>query len=170
MTKRLTQATAPLSTEVKLSLRTTPDTKVTGFRAKMSGKERESKSGLMAPCTRVGGKQTKPTARVDSFMPMEMSTMDSGSTIRLTDSACTAISTEPSMKGTGKKISNTEMESRPGPMVPSTKGNTSRERNMEQAASHGLTAALTTVSSLKITSREKASTTGPTAESIMDYG
>ena len=65
MTRRPTQATALLSTEVKLSLRTTLDMKVTGFRAKMSGKERESKSGLMVPCTRVGGKQTKPTERED---------------------------------------------------------------------------------------------------------
>ena len=65
MTKRLTQVTSPSNSEDKLSLRTTPGTKESGYKEKTSDREKESKSGLMDPCTKGGGKKTKRTARED---------------------------------------------------------------------------------------------------------
>lgn len=91
---------------------------------------------------KVGGKITKPTAKVDSSMPMEMSMMDNGLMIKLTDLVFTAILMEPNTRAIGKKINNTEMDSKPGQMVQDMKVNMFKERNMERVNSLGLMVAL----------------------------
>ena len=65
------------------------------------------KSGLMGRCTRDGGKITRPTVKEDSSMLTATSTMGTGRTIKLMDTAFTVIWMEPDMKATGKKTSNT---------------------------------------------------------------
>lgn len=54
------------------------DTMVNGLSAQRSDKVKVDRSGQMAPCTKVGGKITKPTVLVDSFMLMVMFMMVNG--------------------------------------------------------------------------------------------
>mmetsp|Transcript_42633 Transcript_42633/g.65380 ORF Transcript_42633/g.65380 Transcript_42633/m.65380 type:complete len:216 (-) Transcript_42633:279-926(-) len=168
--KRLTLANSQLSTVLLSSWRTTQDMMESGLLEKKSDKARAARFGPTAPCTRVGGKTTRPTAREDLSTPTVTSTTDSGSMTRLTATVSTAISMAPSMKATGWKTSSTDRVSRPGPMVPSTKVNTCRARSTAKAASPGLTAAPTRVSSWRTTSRAEANTTGPMAENTTECG
>lgn len=54
------------------------DTMVNGLSAQRSDKVKVDRSGQMAPCTKVGGKITKPTVLEDSFMLMVMFMMANG--------------------------------------------------------------------------------------------
>lgn len=82
---------------------------ILGSPEKTSDKVKEDKFGQMVPCTRVGGRTTKPTVREDLFMLMVTFMMANGSMIKLMDSVFTAISMEPNTKVTGRKINNTVM-------------------------------------------------------------
>lgn len=112
-----------------------------GSSARISDKAKVDKFGQMAPCMKAGGKTTKPMVREDSFTPTEMFTMASGSTIKLMDSEFTAISTEQSMRVTGKKINSTAMGLKHGLTVPDMKDNIFKEKNMVMEDLPGLTAA-----------------------------
>lgn len=71
-------------------------------------KEKEHKFGLMDLCMKVGGSTAKPTGVVDLSMPMEIFTMVTGRTTRLTVMDATVTWMEQSIKETGKKINNTD--------------------------------------------------------------
>ena len=73
-----------------------------GSLERMSGKEKEDKSGQMDLCMRAGGKIIKPMAREDLSMLMVMFMMGNGSMIRHMDSESTAILTVPSMRANGE--------------------------------------------------------------------
>ena len=64
----------------------------------------------MVPNMKAGGKTTRPTEKADSSMQMAISTRVSGSTIRHTASAYTAIWMEPSTRAIGRKTSSMAME------------------------------------------------------------
>ena len=92
---------------------------------------KECKFGLMVPCMRGGCKTPKLTDLEDSFMLMATFTMVAGSMTKRTDKVSTVISTEPSMKEIGKKISNTVRDSRLGQMGLDMMGSTCLVKNME---------------------------------------
>lgn len=153
-----------------LSLRTMPDTRVSGSSARTFVKAKVNRSGQMAPCMKDGGKKTKLMAKVDLSMPMETSTMDNGSTTKPMDLVSTAILMEPSTKDTGRRISSMETDWRPGQMVPSTKVSTFKARKMERVDSPGLTDPPIMEFSTKTIFKEQANTTGPMEESTTVYG
>jgi len=62
-----------------------------GSPEKTSDKVKEDKFGQMVPCTRDGGKTTKPMEKVDSFTLTEMSMTVNGSMTKLMDSVSIAI-------------------------------------------------------------------------------
>jgi hypothetical protein len=121
-----------------------PDMRVNGVSIKRFVKEKEDKFGQMDPCMKDGGWIIKPMEKEDLFMPMVMYMMVNGLMIKLMDSVSIAILMEPSMRATGKKISNMEMDLRPGQMVQDMKVNMFKEKNMAKVNSLGLMAALTT--------------------------
>ena len=141
-----------------------------GSLERMSGKEKEDKSGQMDQCMRAGGKIIRLMAREDLSMLMVMFMMGNGSMIRHMDSESTAILTVPNMRATGKKINNTVMVLRHGLMVLDMKANIFKERSMDTEDSHGLTEALITESSSKTTFKEKEYITGLTRENMMALG
>ena len=98
MTRRPIMASTLWNTDPWLNWKIMPSMKANGFKVVRSGRVREGKFGLMDPCTKAGGKITKPMAKVDSFMQMEMSTMASGKTIRLMVSVSIVILTEPNTR------------------------------------------------------------------------
>ena len=124
----------------------------------------------MAQCTRVGGWITKPTVLEDLSMLMVMFMMDTGLMIKHMVTVFTAILMELDMKENGKKISNTEMDLKPGQMAQNSVDNTSKERNTEKVLSLGLTDLLTLDNLLRTTFKEMESITGLMAESSMDHG
>ena len=118
------------------------DMKENGALTKKSDRAKEDKFGQMDQCMKDGGWKIKPTAKEDSFMLTVMSMMDNGLMIKLTDLVFTAILMEPNTRAIGKKINNTEMDSKPGQMVQDMKVNMFKERNMERVNSLGLMVAL----------------------------
>merc|ERR1719498_2160941 len=90
--------------------------------------------------------------------------------IKLMAMVSTVTWTERNTKDTGRKTSNTVMDSKHGLMVLGTMVNTSKERNMERESSPGQMAVPTTASSSKIISKEKASIIGPMDVSMMASG
>ena len=136
----------------------------------MCDKERASKYGLMAQCTKAGGWTIRPTAKVDSSTLTVTYMTACGSMTRHMDTASTAILMERNTKVNGKTISSMAKASRPGPMAPSTTVLMSKERSTGTANSLGRTAAPITVSLSKTISKAKASTTGRTVDSIPATG
>ena len=89
--------------------------------------------------------------RVDSFMPMEISTTAFGRTTKLMDSESTVIWMVPDMKAIGKKISSMDKVLRPGPMELVTMETMLKERNTVAESSLGLMVVPTQVSSMRTT-------------------
>jgi len=114
-----------------------------------------SRSGLMAPSMKGGGRKTKPTERGDSSMLTEISMMAIGRMTKLMDSAYTATSMAQDTRETGKRISSTARVSKPGPMVLVTRATMWKARNMDRVSLHGPMAAPIRESSTRITSRAK---------------
>lgn len=137
-----------------------------GKSAHKSDRARESKSGQMAPCTKVGGKTAKLTARADLFTLTAMSTMVCGLTIRPTGMECTATWTVQNMKEAGKRTSSMVRELKLGLMVPNTTEITFMARSTDRVVLLGLTVAHTSVSLKRITFRDKAPITGQTEECL----
>jgi hypothetical protein len=66
------------------------------------------KSGRMGPSMRASGKTTRPMAKADSFMPMEMPMMGSGLITNLMVMVFTFTKMEQNTKVSGKRTSNTD--------------------------------------------------------------
>jgi hypothetical protein len=99
-----------------------------------------------------------------------MSMTDSGRMIRHTGTASTVTWTEPSTKGTGRRISSTAKVWRRGRTVLNTMVNMCKAKSMVKANSHGPTAARITANSSRITFKAKESIIGPTDVSTMASG
>ena len=136
----------------------------------MSDKAKVDKFGQMGPCTRVGGRTTKPMEKEDLFMLTVMSMMVNGLTTKHTALEFIAIWTELSTKATGKRINNMVMVWRHGQMVQNMRANTYKEKNTESEDSHGLMALPIMVSLLKTIFREKVNIIGLTVENMMVFG
>ena len=109
----------------------------------------------MDPCIKAGGKIIRLTEREDLYTPTVISTMAIGKMIRLMGTEFTVIWMVPDTKVTGKKISSTVKVLKPGLMEQATMETMSKERNTVLESSPGLTVALTPVSSMRITLKEK---------------
>lgn len=81
----------------------------------------ECKFGLTRLAMKEIGAMIKPMARASLSMPMVMSTMESGATIRLRDRELILTPTVHTMKGSGWMINNMEKVLKAGPMVHDTK-------------------------------------------------
>jgi hypothetical protein len=106
----------------------------------------------------------------DSFTLTEMSTMVSGKTTRLMATESIAILMAPSMRASGKTISNTAMALRLGLMVPSIKDSMLKGKKRERDSSPGQMAQLTRELLNKTTFKGTASITGLMAESTQVPG
>ena len=103
-------------------------------------------------------------------MLTEMCMMASGLMTKLTVLVYIAIWMEQNMRGTGKKINNTDKVLRLGLTVPGMKVNTCKAKSMEKASSLGLMDPLTTVNLQKTISKAEENTTGPMEENMTVYG
>lgn len=169
-TKRLTMESILLSIGQWSSWRIMPGMKASGSLERILGKAKEDRFGLMVPCTKAGGKITRPMERVGLFTPTETSMTASGSMTRHMALVSIAIWMAPSTRDIGKKISSMETVLRPGQMVPSTRVNTYKARRMAREDSLGLMDQLTTEFSTRTTFKAMESIIGLMAESIMDFG
>lgn len=79
------------------------------------------KYGQMALSTKDTGRMTKPMAKEDLSMPMEMYMKVNGRMTRLMVMVSTCILTVLNMRDTGRRTNNTEKVGRPGLMGHSTK-------------------------------------------------
>lgn len=145
--KKLTMASTLFRIDQWSNWRTMLDTRVNGSLIKISVKEKDDKSGLTVLCMRAGGWTIRPMAKEGSFMLTEMCMMASGLMTKLTVLVYIAIWMEQNMRGTGKKINNTDKVLRLGLTVPGMKVNTCKAKSMEKASLLGLMAPLTTVNS-----------------------
>ena len=167
---QMTLPPTDVNTDLLLSSKTMQDMTENGLKAKILELEKENKFGQTVPCTKVGGKITKPTEWVDLSMQMVMFMMEIGLMIKHTDLVFTVILMELNTKANGKKTSNMVMVLKHGQMVQDIKVNTFKERNTVKDNSHGLMEA-PLLDSLSITIlKDKANTTGLTVENSMDPG
>ena len=90
--------------------------------------------------------------------------------IKLMEKASIFIQMEPSIRASGKKISNMAMEKKPGQMVLVIKDNTKRAEKMDMGSSFGLTAQPTKEISLITIFTAQESTPGQIKGNIMANG
>lgn len=141
-----------------------------GLLESRSDRDRESKHGLMGHYMKVGGETIRPMAKVDSSMPMEISTMVFGRTIRRMALVFTVTWTVQDTRDTGRKTSSTDKGLRHGQMELVIKEIMLRERSTALVSSLGLMEAPMTVNSMKITLRDKEFINGQTAETTKVSG
>ena len=91
----------------------------------------ECKFGLIALAMREIGATTKPMAKVNLFMLMEMFTMVNGAMIKLKAKEPTLTLMELTTKVSGSMINSTVKELKAGPMVQDMKEITKMERKKE---------------------------------------
>jgi hypothetical protein len=147
-----------------------PNTKENGSLEKISNKEKEHRSGQMDPSMMAGGRTTKPMAKVDLFMRMEMSTMVPGLTIKLMDLGITFILTDPIIKENGRKICSMDLGSRLGQMVLSIMVTTCMDRNMALGISFLLMVQLILDLFLKTCLKATVNTTSMTVGNTKVFG
>ena len=116
-----------------------------GLLDRSSDKEKASRYGRMAQCTKAGGWTAKPMVKAVSSMLMVMYMMECGLMIRHMVMVYTAISTEQNTKEIGLRISSMVRELRLGPTVPDMKVNTFKVKSTEKASLLGPMALHTTV-------------------------
>lgn len=135
---QMTQLLIDVNTDHLLSSKIMLDMMENGLKDKISELEKENRFGQTVPCTKAGGRITKPTAWEDSSTPMVTFMMEIGLMTRHTDLECIAILMELNTKASGKKTNSMAMVLKHGQMVPNMKDNMSKVRSTELEDSHGL--------------------------------
>lgn len=141
-----------------------------GLLDRSSDKEKASRYGRMAQCTKAGGWTAKPMVKAVSSMLMVMYMTERGSMIRLMVMVSIAIWMGLNTKVIGRKISSMVKVLRLGQMEPNTMEPISMERSMEQVDSHGLMEALTLETLKTITFRVMELTIGLMVECLWVHG
>lgn len=103
------------------SWKTDHATRDSGMQLPMKEMAKECKYGQMAAYTKATGRETRPMAKADSFMLMEMYTLVAGLMIKQKAMVFILIQMVLSIKETGKKINNMVKVKRPGLMEHLTK-------------------------------------------------